>query len=276
MKKLTTLALFIAMFFGMANINGVCAKGEENGICLAWPQGLSVPANAEVIVSIRLGDQFTPYIQADRELEPKHPAVSMVRTKSAKDGRVDVDIIIRGEALLNALDRFQGSNQGPSGSLIINVLEIDPITVDNISGVFEASPGSSNHAARIVEVVINTTGNTGTESTAYQAIATNIQNNVAPVFQNARLSEVSNTTLADFTLFPNPVSSGAITLQAAGKITGTRLQVFNALGAVVAEYPVNPTDQQVQLNTDQLNAGVYFLRFEAEGKMQVRKFNVRR
>ena len=283
MKTKTTLLLLLAMILGGAFTARLEAKGNNTSVCLMWPKSLSVPVDAEVHLRLRFDDGLAQNMRPDLKLTPGHPAVSEVVTRTAKDGRVDVDIIIRGDILQLELNRFQNNADPSNQSVVIQVFEIDPITVDNISGVFETSPGNEQHNARITDVNLIPNTEEESTSTAYLAVASAVAATVSPVVQMTQ-SAGTTTSFAgkpsrntvDIQLFPNPVQSGIVTLQTNGQLSGQQVQIFNALGAIVAEKTISVGEQTVQLNTDGLVSGIYFVRFELDGKQQVRKLQVKR
>ncbi len=283
MKIKTTLLLFLALVLGGSITARLEAKDLNTSVCLMWPKSLSVPLNSEIHMRLRFDDGLSQNIRPDLKLTPAHPAVSEVVTRSAKDGRVDVDIIIRGDVLQLELDRFQNSPDLSNQSLVIQVFDIDIITVDNISGVFETSSGNGQHNARITDVNVLPNSEEAGSSTAYAAVAPVIAATVSPVVQSTQTG-ASNTSFSasaarntnTLQLYPNPVQSGMVTLQIDGQFSKQHVQIFNALGAIVAEKAVGVGEQVVQLNTDQLVSGIYFVRFELDGKPQVRKLQVKR
>jgi hypothetical protein len=283
MKIKTTLLLFLALVLGGSITARLEAKDLNTSVCLMWPKSLSVPLNSEIHMRLRFDDGLSQNIRPDLKLTPAHPAVSEVVTRSAKDGRVDVDIIIRGDVLQLELDRFQNSPDLSNQSLVIQVFDIDIITVDNISGVFETSSGNGQHNARITDVNVLPNSEEAGSSTAYAAVAPVIAATVSPVVQSTQTGASNTSFSASATrntntlqLYPNPVQSGMVTLQIDGQFSKQHVQIFNALGAIVAEKAVGVGEQVVQLNTDQLVSGIYFVRFELDGKPQVRKLQVKR
>ncbi len=80
-------------------------------------------------------------------------------------------------------------------------------------------------------------------------------------------------TGSEFTLFPNPVHD-QVTLRLNNDQTGKMLvQITDAFGAVRASYAFSKTAEfmQVNLNTSNLAAGIYFVRIQVGNKGLVKK-----
>ena len=86
-----------------------------------------------------------------------------------------------------------------------------------------------------------------------------------------------DASLLNLKIFPNPVTSTAtitFSLSTPGKVS---IRLYDKTGTPV----MNVTDQeftkgiqQIKLNTQDLNAGIYLLRLESQGILQTRKFIV--
>jgi hypothetical protein len=172
------------------------------------------------------------------------------RIESRSDGKVDVDIIIRAE-------NINSTNQGSDTEVMVGVMDLDYITVDNISGVYETgSESNSNVQARIMK---------GDETNSNEITA------------DLNFKAETNTFqgLADeLVVFPNPAVGGIFNLKISGiEILGD-ISVHNALGAVVAiiKPEINHSVQEIKLNN--LPEGVYYLRLSTDKGEKIRKFQI--
>jgi hypothetical protein len=182
-----------------------------------------------------------------------NPFTSVVdfRIESRGDGKVDVDIIIRAENVHN-------NNQGTDTEVMVGVMDLDYITVDNISGVFETgSESNSNVQARIMK---------GDETKPSDVIEADL---------NFKAETTINTSVAEELLvYPNPAVGGIFTIKISGMEVQGDIAVHNALGAVVAliKPEFNHTVQEVKLTT--LPEGIYYLRLTTNKGEKIRKFQI--
>ena len=80
------------------------------------------------------------------------------------------------------------------------------------------------------------------------------------------------TTDVDFSIFPNP-NDGNFTVKIMGDIQPYTLEVFNSSGGLLGH--VNCDNETVNINRNNLDAGIYFVKITMNGKMAVRKVIVR-
>ena len=185
-----------------------------------------------------------------------------VKTSKAKDGKVDVDIIIRGGEINPDILPLP-TNQ----DVKIKIFEIEYITVDNISGVYGSQdiPPTGVTAAKVTGV--DYTDEAGTPSTLSQESPIEI----APLFRVATIKKFT-----DVNVYPNPSRDGNLNLSLSDDITVSLITVHNAVGALVYQVRPVPASQQINLSLDNLNSGVYFIRLETASGEIVKKFNIAR
>jgi len=195
------------------------------------------------------------------------------RTGGAKDGKIDVDIIIRYSDLLTQT-RVDVNNS--PGLFSIVAFKIEFITVDNISGVFISNdiPSTNMGSARI-------TGMTTDEGAPLQGSSI-----VTASYGKARpsLTELSdgntNTGLANTSsvirLFPMPVREGILNIDIPADIQAKSLSIHNALGARVMSLQPSLVPGVTSIPVNQLESGIYFLRLQTVGNQEiVKRFFIR-
>ncbi len=209
-------------------------------------------------------------IEAIEILNPKENPAQDMKISQFKDGKVDVDIIIRGG---NVRPFIRPYSYNPT--VRIQLLTVHYITVDNISGVFQANTNPTTDVEpRISHAVISDGGLTG------NTVDANIEL-TSPVLENRM--DISNTTnsstvSSDLTLYPNPVRDGNLFIRIPESMgTVSQITVMNALGGLVQQYRPEATyGSPVQLSLEGISAGVYFVRIHTSTGDIVKKFNVSR
>ena len=94
---------------------------------------------------------------------------------------------------------------------------------------------------------------------------------VEPVWMNTGVGEMQNNTLS---VYPNPaVNETFVTLEEAGMTT---ISVYDLQGRMVSTMIVDVMEgEQVRLNTEMLNSGVYFVRVNNDGALHTAKLVVK-
>ena len=94
---------------------------------------------------------------------------------------------------------------------------------------------------------------------------------VEPVWMNTGVGEMQNNTLS---VYPNPaVNETFVTLEEAGMTT---ISVYDLQGRMVSTMSVDVMEgEQVRLNTEMLNSGVYFVRVNNDGALHTAKLVVK-
>ena len=119
------------------------ATGEKVELIIRGEALRALEAGTLVHVHMNLDGIKPTHFEANAINNP-FTNVDDFRIESRGDGKVDVDIIIRAENVAN--------NQGGETEVMVGVMDLDYITVDNISGVFETgSEPNSNVQARIMK-----------------------------------------------------------------------------------------------------------------------------
>lgn len=280
MKRKLTLRFGMLLFatFLLSSLNSLSAS-ERTRNCSA-PLYLTIPNNGIIVK----GSQVVVHVQLEKSesvstievIAASGVTPTEVRTNFQKDGKVDVDIIIRGENFLPFLYPYAS---GPTAH--IRIATISYITVDNISGVFEAnnSNPSLDVSSRLIEMSVDngipqlgSNGN-GTNNEASISMGTVSVNSIS---SSITVDETKAIVADNITLYPNPIRDNVLNLsfsQGSTSIQGVR--VFNALGAIVYQ------DLSKQLITGTytvqlpiLPAGIYFVRVSLDSNEVVKKFNL--
>ena len=112
-------------------------------------------------------------------------------------------------------------------------------------------------ATDCVTFTVNADGSTTPGGINMQGFTLNVVGTMPSPNAVAEISSANN-----FTIFPNPVSESATIHWNATATEQGRLDIFNAQGQLVSSerYNVSTGDQQVQLNTQSLSAGMYIVR----------------
>jgi hypothetical protein len=226
------------------------AKGEKVELIIRGEALRALEAGTSVHVHMNL-DGVKPTHFETNAINNPFTNVDDFRIESRGDGKVDVDIIIRAE-------NVNSNNQGTDTEVMVGVMDLDYITVDNISGVFETgSESNSNVQARIMK---------GDESKPNDFIEADL---------NFKAETVSYASLADeLMVYPNPAVGGIFNIKISGMEIQGNIAVHNALGAIVAviKPEFNNAVQEVKLTT--LPEGVYYLRLTTNKGEQIRKFQI--
>lgn len=85
-----------------------------------------------------------------------------------------------------------------------------------------------------------------------------------------------NNTNSSFgvNLFPNPASS-EVTVQLLGNLTGPlSINVIDAVGKLLKSLPINKSTGNIQLNTAEMNAGLYYIQIKAKEGVVVKKLTI--
>lgn len=224
---------------------------------------------SSIISSLNISDSEKP-----SELNPFEDKVPYERTGQSKDGKVDVDIIIRGSDLSIYRDPTSTNEH-----IKINILTLDFITVDNISGVYETEGTNSNDnfAYRIVsaEITSEIEGNQ-TVTNAEGIVSMGLSNIKYQSLERSQESVAGTVTSNDITLYPNPVRNSSFRIKSELEIGDVRtLSIFNAVGGLVHQETLrNVIISNHQINLPHLPSGIYFLNLDTTKGQIVKKFNL--
>lgn len=109
----------------------------------------------------------------------------------------------------------------------------------------------------------------GTYTVRFNSTATGCQSAAStPLTVTATLPTLAGSSLQ---LFPNPTTTGLLTLQLNGYTKAVQLTVLDALGRVVLKQKVAAGQVQTQLDLSGTATGVYLLRATTEGGTEVRR-----
>jgi hypothetical protein len=200
------------------------------------------------------------------------PGVEVVRQNIRKDGKIDVDIIIKTEFFVYD----QITQQNAADPVRITLFDIEVITVDNISGVQSSEGGSHFVNARILEIKpVIQIENKPNESNSKPSPSES-SNRTDDESSSLKPKQTREMLSQQFVLYPNPVQSGQLSLKGFGDDTYvSSIKIFNALGVFVKNIPVQFIQNgTVQANVSDLPSGIYFLRMNTTQGEIVKRFNV--
>jgi hypothetical protein len=283
MKKiLTNLNVLLFATAILMSLNGKAEKGPKNNeqaivteIYLNIPNDGRVKNNTVLSVKTQLsaatGVRHAQIIQDFDQQENNQAGRELFQ----KDGKVDVDIIIRGLDLMPMLNPYTQTS-------IVRVKiasVISYITVDNISGVFQSNEtgvGNSDIASRLVDVhVLGINDSQQDSEGSVSAYSIEVQNGNMDNYSHI-LRPDEKLISSDLSLFPNPAVGGNFFIQFKNKeVEIKNIQVFNTIGALVYTNTSRfiPAGQiGIQLND--IPSGVYFIRLSTSKGDIVKKFNV--
>ena len=262
-----TLATILSLVFS-ATIQAANYTGNSDLFIILKNNG-SIPMDRDFHLTIQIDVPQSSTLQ----LSPSNPlvfdnVVGSFKVGSCKDGKVDVDIIIRGGSLKPIIN---GNTSDEDVKIKLFVCEV--ITVDNISGVYQASgSGSSGHAARVLKTTTQVEVNSG-ESNELSSIPLVDQNAVRAELFSAEAT-TRNRIPEDVVLYPNPVTDGILYVKGNDILVAGVVTIHNALGATVASMTITGDEQVVQCPLENLSKGVYYARINTNSGLVIKKFNV--
>jgi hypothetical protein len=270
MFKSTFSVLFAAILSLVfsASIQAANYTGNSDLFIILKKDG-TVPMDRDFHVTVQIDVPQSSTFQ----LSPSNPlvfenVVGSYKTGSCKDGKVDVDIIIRGGSLKPIIN---GNTSDEDVKIKLFVCEV--ITVDNISGVYQASgSGSTGHAARVSKTTTHVEVNSG-ESNGLSSIPVVDQNAVRAELFPTVANTIGRTT-EDVVLYPNPVTDGVLNINGNDVLVAGAVTIHNALGATVASMNITGDEQVVQFPLENLSKGVYYARIKTNDGLLIKKFNV--
>jgi hypothetical protein len=192
-----------------------------------------------------------------------------IRTNQQKDGKVDVDIIIRGGDLQPLLLPYS-----VKPTVRVEILDINFITVDNISGVFQGNvEPQTNNEIRFNKLHVFTDDETSAETNNYHAkLDYSLTNN------SNQLSNQKSSTVSDLVAYPNPVSDGNLFLKIPESLqNNVSISICNVLGSLVKRVQTaSDLSNPVHVDLSGLNPGIYFVRVQSGQTEIVKRFNINR
>ena len=197
-------------------------------------------------------------------------ANNSVRTNQLKDGKVDVDIIIRGGELTPLLLPYS-----VKPSVRVEILDVHFITVDNISGVFQGNVEPHlNNEIHITKLHVFTGHETATETNSLQAKL----DFSTPLLSEQNSQQNRINTVSDLLVYPNPVQDENLFLQLPESLqSNATISICNVLGALVKRVQTESNlTSPVHVDLSGLNPGIYFVRVQSGPTEIVKKFNINR
>ena len=266
-SRLFTRALLViaALFTGVSLFaEGTVTKTKYTSPVYAHINSDVLRAGKPIHMVIQLDNpQNLAFAALPVEQNDTHVYETEIRTSQNKDGKVDVDIIIRcgqiNPEVLSILPQVHISK--------IKIIDIEYITVDNISGVYGTQdiPPTGTVSAKLIRA--DFMDEVGTSSNI-----SHVEIEVAPLITTSAASK----KLTDVTLYPNPVRDGSLNLAFDSEVNISLITVHNAVGALVYQIRPASAGQNISLNLENLNSGIYFVRLETESGEIVKKFNITR
>jgi len=185
-------------------------------------------------------------------------------TNVRADGKIDVDIIIRdnGQAIpLDVSTPLENLPHAENTAYVLGEIDVQIITVDNISGVYEVNPSQPvNMQARIFDRF-------GNEISTAQVELAELENQVI-------LDRIK--TEPELIVFPNPAPDGIFNLQIKGaKVIGP-VAVHNALGAMVVQLPPASFIEASEVRLEHLAKGVYYVKVPTTEGELIKKIQITR
>jgi hypothetical protein len=179
-----------------------------------------------------------------------------------KDGKIDVDIIIREDGQAIPIEGNAPTGNVPAigeVAFALGDLDVQVITVDNISGVFETNPSQPvNMQARIFDAFGNELGNAQIQIQQTLPINSSAKFDLEP----------------ELLVFPNPAPAGVFNLQIKGAEINGLIAVHNALGALVAQLPPATFAEASEVKLDHLPKGVYYLKVPTKKGELIKKIQI--
>ena len=197
-------------------------------------------------------------------------ANNSIRTSQLKDGKVDVDIIIRGGELTPLLLPYS-----VKPSIRIEIIDVHFITVDNISGVYQGNVEPHlNNEINFTKLHVFTGDETATETNSLQA---KLDYSI-PLVQTQITQQNKVNTVSDLLVYPNPVQDGNLFLQIPESLqNNVSISISNVLGAMVKRVQTESNfSNPVHVDLSGLNPGIYFVRVQSGQTEIVKKFNINR
>lgn len=274
MKAKSTFSVMLVAILSLlfsANVQSNGYTGNSDLFLILKNNG-TIPFDGDLKVRIQMDVPTSSTLEVTPANSPVfHNVVESYKVGSCKDGKVDVDIIIRGGSLKPLFQAQQGSGS----DVRIKIFTCDIITVDNISGVHQASGDGNNYsAARITKI----TTAENFEDTNVHGMSTAIGLNVEAIRNEPIQSEpiVTNKSNAEVVLYPNPVTDGNLFIKGNDILVNGTLSIHNALGATVLSTSVSSDQQVLEIPVDKLSKGVYYARIQTTSGLVIKKFNVTR
>jgi hypothetical protein len=197
-------------------------------------------------------------------------ANNSIRTIQLKDGKVDVDIIIRGGELTPLLLPYS-----VKPSIRVEIADIHFITVDNISGVYQGNVEPHlNNEIRFTKLHVFTGNETAIEANSLQAKV----DFSTPLVETQITQQNKINTVSDLLVYPNPVQDGNLFLQIPeSHQNNVSISISNVLGTMVKRVQTESNfSNPVHVDLSGLNPGIYFVRVQSGQKEIVKKFNINR
>jgi hypothetical protein len=199
-------------------------------------------------------------------------ANNSVRTSQLKDGKVDVDIIIRGGELTPLLLPYS-----VKPSVRVEIADVHFITVDNISGVYQGNVEPHlNNEINFTKLHVFTGDETATE-TETNSLQAKLDYSI-PLVQTQIAQQNRVNTTSDLLVYPNPVLDGNLFLQIPESMqNNVSISISNVLGSMVKRVQTESNfSNPVHVDLSGLNPGIYFVRVQSGQTEIVKKFNINR
>lgn len=270
MKANSTFSVMLVAILSLlfsANVQSNSYTGNSD-LFLVLKNNGSIPFDSDLKIRIQLDVPESSTLEVSPANSPIfNNIVESYKVGSCKDGKVDVDIIIRGGSLRPMFDANQGGSD-----VRIKIFDCDIITVDNISGVHQATGNGNNYsAARVTKI----TALQGSGDSNLQGMSLAIGINAETIRTEAVQADglILNKEVV---LYPNPVTEGSLFIKGNDVLVNGMLTIHNALGATVSSTLVKADQSVIEIPVDKLSKGVYYARVQTTSGLVIKKFNVTR
>lgn len=194
------------------------------------------------------------------KLQVEESTSTTVRT----DGKIDVDIIIRdnGQAIpLDGSTPVVNIPHAGNTAFIVGELDVQIITVDNISGVYEVNPNQPvNMQARIFDRFGNEINTAQVE--------------VTPVEEEFAVTRIE--TEPELVVYPNPAPDGIFNLHIKGAKINGFVAIHNSLGVLVSQLPSSNFTDATEVRLEHLPKGVYYIKVPTTEGELIKKLQITR
>jgi hypothetical protein len=263
-KPIYTPALLVLVLGFIFNTFTVIASGIEDiqrfelRVNLQHSQNQAGLHSMKLEVDVPVGTQLV-FVGNDK-LQVEERGSTTVRT----DGKIDVDIIIRenGQAIpLDGNTPLENLPHAGNTAYVLGEIDVQIITVDNISGVYEVNPNQPvNMQARIFDRFGNEINTAQVE--------------VTPVEEELAVTRIE--TEPELVVYPNPAPDGIFNLQIKGAKINGFVAVHNSLGAVVGQLPPSNFMDATEVRLEHLPKGVYYIKVPTTEGELIKKLQITR
>jgi hypothetical protein len=275
MKIGTSLSLLTSLLFvfSASLIKAAKEKDVSAPIILTLPNNLKT-ANSDFIqikASLELPEEVS--LKSITPITPKgFPNAVIVKTNALRDGKVDVDIIIRTQ---HYATKFLPFINTPAVRLEIGTMSF--ITVDNISGVFQNENINNQNPNHLQDISISIINNDNLTNQTIENISSSSELNIGELQLN-EVNEIKTikNKVNEISIYPNPITGNFLNVSNKIDFEGiTEIHIHNSIGNLVKNQVINSQiGNTIQVDVDNLSNGIYYLTIQNQNGKFVRKFTI--